>query len=193
MTRLSEREFKAMNQSGRRLLQRSVEFPTLKRFSVPITDRDVLEVGCGSGYGAQLLGTLKPRSYQGFDFMPEQVALARRRLPGIDFFVQDAGNMKDIPDASKDTLVIFGVLHHIPEWKAAVRECARVLRPGGEVYVEEPDGTMLDWFDRNFHWGHPVSFRLTELEAHFREVGFRIVKKKFWFSFGMYRLQKQQG
>ncbi len=191
MSRLSDREFKAMNRPFRRWLQRLWEFPMLKRLGVPITGRDVLEVGCGSGYGAQLLATLKPRSYIGFDFMPEQVALAHKRMPGCEFIVQDAGNLQNIPTASKDSVVVFGVLHHIPEWKAAAVEIARVLRPGGEAYIEEPDGGVLEWFDRKFKWGHPVTFRLKELEAHFQETGFNLVRKSYWFGFGSYRMQKR--
>jgi SAM-dependent methyltransferase len=88
VSRLSDREFNAMNNPWRRLLQRWWEFPMLKRLGLPIMGRDVLEVGCGPEYGAQLLATLKPRSYFRFDFMPEQVALARKRMPEGEFILQ---------------------------------------------------------------------------------------------------------
>ena len=191
MTRLSDKEFKAMNRTPRQMLQRYWEFPMLKRFGVPITGQDVLEVGCGSGYGALLLATLEPKSYIGFDFMEEQLAIAHKRLPETEFIQQDAANMQAIASVSKDTVVVFGVLHHIPEWKAAVREIARVLRPGGEVYLEEPDGSVLEWFDRKFHWGHPVFFRLKDLETYVQENGFEILRRKYSFGFGFYRLKKR--
>jgi ubiquinone/menaquinone biosynthesis C-methylase UbiE len=191
MSRLSDREFKAMNDPWRHTAQRLVEFPMLKHLGVPITGRDVLEVGCGSGYGAQLLASLMPRSYTGIDLMPEQIALAQQRLPQARFILQDASDLVDIPSASVDTVVVFGVLHHIPEWREAVCEITRVLRPAGEVYLEEPDGGVIDWFDRVFKWGHPATFRLRDLEAQLEQSGFKIVRKSYYFGFGVYRLQKR--
>jgi ubiquinone/menaquinone biosynthesis C-methylase UbiE len=77
--RLSDREFKAMNSGSRRLVQRTVEFPTFKRFGVPVRGKDVLEIGCGTGYGARFLLGMKPKSYVGIDLMPEQISLAQQR------------------------------------------------------------------------------------------------------------------
>jgi ubiquinone/menaquinone biosynthesis C-methylase UbiE len=104
MSRLSTREFNAMNNPLRRILQRGWEFPMLQRFGVQIRDRDVLEVGCGSGCGAQLIAAQHPHSYLGFDYMPEQIVLARQRIPAAQFPVQDAADMKDVSSASRDTV-----------------------------------------------------------------------------------------
>jgi ubiquinone/menaquinone biosynthesis C-methylase UbiE len=47
--------------------------------------------------------------------MAEQVEKARQRYPQYEFLVQDATNLSQFADGSKDVVVIFGVLHHIPE------------------------------------------------------------------------------
>ena len=186
--RLSDREFMAMNSGFRRLVQRTVEFPTFRRYGVPVRGRDVLEIGCGTGYGARFLLGMEPKSYIGIDLMPEQIALAReRRLDGAEFFIQDAADLSRFAGASKDTVAIFGVLHHIPAWRQVIRECARVLRPGGWLYVEEPDGTFIQWWERLFSWGHPDEMlTLRELRAALTAEGFTIRRKWHFVGFGFY-------
>jgi len=130
---------------------------------VRFNEKDVLEIGCGSGYGADLILNDKPRSYVGVDMMEEQKALARKReIQGAEFRIEDATHMHTIEDTSKDLIVIFGVLHHVSEWQVVLLECHRVLRSGGEMYVEEPAGKLLELFDGRWrHWDHPKVGRST--------------------------------
>ena len=51
-------------------------------------------------------------------------------------FVGDAERI-DVPDASFDAVVDYGILHHVPDWRRALREIARVLKPGGMFYFED--------------------------------------------------------
>ena len=39
------------------------------------------------------------------------------------------------PGASHDTVVDFGIIHHVPQWQQAIAVIARVLRPGGQLPV----------------------------------------------------------
>lgn len=191
--RLSRIEFLAMNNPIRRFIQRRVEFKNFQEMGLVDPDRDILEIGCGSGFGAVLLADLRPRSYVGIDLMPEQIKLAERKsLAGYRFLVMDATDLKIFPDRSKDYVVVFGILHHMPEWRMALKEIYRVLRPGGKLFIEEPDGIMLKKFDRIFHWGHPkeAGFTLDEFEMEIIENGFAITSRKYLLSFGIYCAEK---
>ena len=194
MSRLSRAEFRAMNSLPGRLLQKHYELPRCKRMGVRFYEKDVLEIGCGSGYGAELILNNKPRSYIGVDMMEEQIALARKReLQGAEFRIEDATHMHSIEDASKDLIVIFGVLHHVSEWQVVLSECHRVLRSGGEMYVEEPAGKFLELFDGRWpHWDHPMEgrFSLRELTKSLTNAYFRILRVSSTFGFGFIRVQR---
>lgn len=190
--KLSDKEFKAMGTPLRRSFQRLVEYPNFVRMGLQTGGADVLEIGCGSGYGATLLYRQRPRSYLGVDLMPEQLVLAQKlSLPDAEFHLADAANLSQIGDQTKDVVVIFGVLHHIPEWREVISECARVLRLGGMLFAEEPDGDFILAWERLFHWGHPDEMlRLRELESDLHLKGFKIQRKLWAFGFGVYATQK---
>ena len=191
--KLTDREFRAMNTGARRFLQRTIEFPLFKKMGLTAEGRDVLEIGCGNGYGAALLATFSPRSYIGVDLMPEQIALARKReIPGAEFMVRDVADLSCFPDASKDIVVIFGVLHHIPEWRTVIRECHRALRPGGKFFVEEPDGRMMAGVQRLLPDTHPKEalFQLQELKAQMDAAGFTVLDRRWVMGMGFFSAQK---
>ena len=193
--RLSDAEFDAMNSRPRRAMQRCIEWPVFKRLGLAdCGGKDVVEVGCGSGYGAWLLSSLGPGSYVGFDVMPEQIAIAKRRgLAGARFLVADATDVSALGDACADFVVVFGILHHVESWRQAVGQCRRLLRPGGILLVEEPDGTLLRGWDRVFAWGHPrQGFSLAGLERELNSDGLELeARLKLPGVFGAYRARRR--
>lgn len=178
--KLSEIEFHAMDSWWRKWGQEHFEIPTFQRLGLSIQDMDVLEIGCGNGYGASLIGRQHPRSYVGLDIMEEQIAKARLRYPQYHFLVQDAADLSQFAGASKDLVIIFGVLHHIPEWRKVIDEIKRVLKPDGSFFVEEPRGMDLKLFDLFFRWGHPDSdFGIRRMEEYLKSRRFTI-KGELW-------------
>jgi SAM-dependent methyltransferase len=179
-----------MNNPLRRFVQRRVEFPIFRRMGLEAGGKDVLEIGCGSGYGAVLLSSLRPKSYAGIDLMPEQIELARQvELQDAVFQVMDATDLAAFEDASKDLVVIFGILHHVPRWSRVIKEIRRVLRPGGELYLEEPSELLIRPWDRLFKWGHSpdAQFGLSMLELELEHAGFDLERRKRRHLFGYYR------
>ena len=189
--KLSEVEFRAMQSVWRKQGQRYFELPMFQRMGLDVRDMDILEIGCGSGYGAFLLNQLKPKSYIGIDLMEEQVALAREKYPQYHFTVQDATDLGQFPDESRDVVIIFGALHHIPEWRKTVNEIARLLRPGGGLFLEEPRGVDIKFFDFLFRWGHPDSdFGLGALEDYTAILGMQLIHRQWTPLLTLFHYQK---
>ena len=95
----------------------------------------VLDVGCGTGRLTQWIAGRDAVCVVGIDPLPERVALARERAPGIRFEVGSAEDLAVFADASFDVVCLSAVFHWIEDKARALREFARVLRPRGRLGV----------------------------------------------------------
>jgi SAM-dependent methyltransferase len=98
---------------------------------------EVLEAGCGEGYGADLISRVARRVIA-LDYDETTVAHVRARYPRVEVM---HGNLAELPlaDASVDVVVNFQVIEHLWDQTQFVRECARVLRPSGLLMVSTPN------------------------------------------------------
>lgn len=111
-----------------------------------------LDVGCGPGYLAcDLALEVAPTGrIIAIDRSPDSVASAEAHLAkkGLSGMVQvETGDAQDLafPDATFDFVVATQVYCHVPDVARAVREAARVLRPGGRLVVLDSDWDMCIW------------------------------------------------
>ncbi|WP_418771541.1 class I SAM-dependent methyltransferase [Halobacterium yunchengense] len=104
----------------------------------------VLDVGGGTGRAARALARdtaeTDGKDVTVVDASGEMLAGARDR--GLPVVRGDAGRLP-FADGSVDAVVVVDALHHFPDRDAAVRDAARVLRPGGVLVVRDFDPTTL--------------------------------------------------
>ena len=156
-----------------------------------------LEVGCGRGVGAEIvLDVFGADRVDAFDLDPRMIELARRRLAARDRKVRLwVGSVTAIPveDSRYDAVFDFGIVHHVPNWRDAVREIHRVLKPGGRLYAEE----VFEKFIVHPVWervlGHPQVDRFDRdrfLDA-LKKCGLLVIdSNQLWRSFGWFVADK---
>jgi SAM-dependent methyltransferase len=116
-----ENDFKAIRAVIRRHLRRGQGLRTL-------------DLGCGPG---EFADEFKGDDYVGADLNARYIEYAKRKKPGA-FLVTDARKV-DLPAARFDQILIFGLLHHLPDddVRAVLAEAKRLLAPGGRVLAIE--------------------------------------------------------
>lgn len=163
---------------------------------------DVLEIGSGSGWFT-ILARVHGLRAVGVEVSWELVEFARGRAreAGVEApFHEARAEALPLPDASFDVAYANSVLEHVKDWRSAVREAHRVLRPGGLLFVGttnrlHPISTEIDFpfyqwlplgvqtsiavrkkgpdvLENGLAWNHftPMGLRRALLAAGFRQV-----------------------
>jgi ubiquinone/menaquinone biosynthesis C-methylase UbiE len=131
----------------------------------------VLEIGPGTGYyTADIAGWLTPAGrLEIFDIQRQMLdhSMARVRRAGLENVGATLGDARELPydDATFDAVVLTTVLGEIPNRDQALKEIARVLKPGGRLIVGEI-------FIGDPHWIGPK-----RLQADTAAAGLRFVER----------------
>jgi ubiquinone/menaquinone biosynthesis C-methylase UbiE len=94
-----------------------------------------LDFGCGSGNLTRHLLAL------GLDVTSADVSrgfldLVQHRYPEARTLMMNGRDLSNVEDSSFDLVATYSVLHHVPDYLGAVREMARVCKPGGVVVID---------------------------------------------------------
>src|SRR6516165_3611980 len=142
-----------------------------QRLAPRCAGRDVLEAGCGEGYGADLIAGVA-RRVVAVDYDTTAVAHVATRYPRVEVM---QANLAELPlaDASVDVVVNFQVIEHLWDQTQFVRECARVLRPSGLLMVSTPNRiTFSPGRDTPINPFHTRELNADELSRLLADAGF---------------------
>jgi SAM-dependent methyltransferase len=123
--------------------------------------KEVLDAGCGTGYGTGILQAAGAASVIGVDVSVEAVEMTARRLGNPAAVVRS--DLRELPfdDDSFDLVVCWETIEHLEEGQRAVGEFRRVLRPGGLLLISSPNPDVYP--SGNEH--HVHEYRPSELAA----------------------------
>lgn len=120
---------------------------------------DVADIGCGAGILSQAWAELGHRVH-GLDVNAPLIELARQRAAerGLNIEFQ-VGSAVDLPwdHDSMDVCLVPELLEHVAPWAACLDEFARVLRPGGVLYISTTNRLcpVQEEFDLPFYSWYP--------------------------------------
>jgi SAM-dependent methyltransferase len=138
----------------------------------------VLDAGCGTG---GLIRRLAPDhsdwSWTGVDLSPLACALARERTRAD--IVEASVTALPFPAGHFDAVVSADVLYHLDDDAAALRESARVLRPGGLIVINVPAFPWL-WSYHDIAVQGRRRYRRRELQEKLRVAGFEPLRATYW-------------
>lgn len=149
---------------------------------VTLKDGDhLLDVACGNGY---LLGKLSKKAAInafGLDISENMISIARKRYPDCTFAAGPCVPL-NFENESMDVITVSCAFHHFEDPKAFARECMRVLKKNGKVFMAEPFfSPVVRWLANTVVFplsktGDVNVYSTKELGAFFESAGFTHVE-----------------
>jgi cytosine/adenosine deaminase-related metal-dependent hydrolase/ubiquinone/menaquinone biosynthesis C-methylase UbiE len=155
----------------------------LERLLPPVSGRDVVDIGCGTGRWLQELVKRHPASLVGIDNSPAMLSRAVARCGGLCRLLLGSAPAMPLPNASFDLALASFSVSYLDDLKGFASETARVTRPGARVFVSDvhPQTAAAFQWKRAFHVGQTSveltanPWKIAQIASCFEECGLQPV------------------
>jgi SAM-dependent methyltransferase len=143
--------------------------PVLLRLLGDVSERRVLDAGCGTGYFGRMLAA-RGATVVGVEPAGAMYAYAVSRGGGVEYVRADLAELRDL-GAPFDAVVCSMVLSAVPDWRPAMQACVAALRPGGLFVfaINHPAFEQL-WTAWRAHGEYRISEYLSEYQLEGRHA-----------------------
>ena len=109
----------------------------------------ILDGGTGRGFYLKFIRTVCAASLAGVELEYPILTIAQRALDGLNGITLINGSLYylPLPPCTFDKAILSEVLEHVPNDARALREVARVLKPGGLIAITVPNANYPFWWD----------------------------------------------
>ena len=100
-------------------------------------DMTILDIGCGTGTMLRKMADSCPINGYGIDIQENMINEAKRKCPEMLFHVS---RCEETPfeDDTFDAIITCLAYHHFSDREGFAKESARILKPGGVLYIADP-------------------------------------------------------
>ena len=160
----------------------------------PLADKRVLDVGCGGGILADSMAR-KGAQVLGIDLAAKALKVAQlhaleAQTPGVEYREISAEELAAEQPGSFDVVACMEMLEHVPDPASVVAACARLVKPGGWVFISTINRNpksfffaivgaeyVLNLLPRGTH-EYTKFIRPSELAAHCRAAGLQLIQTR---------------
>jgi 2-polyprenyl-3-methyl-5-hydroxy-6-metoxy-1,4-benzoquinol methylase len=117
----------------------NLRFQHLTTLMKDVSNKKILDAGCGEGY---FLSKIQSKKKSGIELSEKRVSLAKKLYPELNIQVAD---LKQLPfnDNSFDVIICSEVLEHVSNFKQALKEFKRCIKPDGCIILSFPNEPMV--------------------------------------------------
>ena len=165
-------------------IRAKVIFENVKDF---ITGKDLLDLGIGDGICFKMLQKL-PRSYDVVDSSKELIESFELDETKVNFYVS---SFEDFPPRKYDCIIMGCILEHVDDPRLILNKYKFFLNPGGKVFVDVPNGYVLNrqiavhagmlesvfqLTETDIRFGHKRIFSIESISSLVEDCGYRVLK-----------------
>lgn len=134
---------------GKDFYREEMNNPAFFKLVGNVKGKKTLDLACGEGSNTRILAR-KGSKVAGVDFSERLIEFARqlekKEKLGIEYFVSDAADLKELPNSHFDIVTCSMALMDIENYQNAIRETARVLKRNGR-FVFSITHPCFEWGD----------------------------------------------